>query len=202
MKKILLFMFSVLSVLSVWAADDATKILDKAASTFKAAGGVTISYTYDLNGDKGKGTIKMQGKKFVNTFADHVIWFNGKTLWTLVKENEEVNVTTPTPKELAGINPYSFLNMYKSGYKASMGKSTATYYEVILKAISPSTSMKSVVVHILKKNYQPCYVKLATVDGIENKISVTKYITKQSFSADTFAFNPKKYPNVDVVDLR
>lgn len=202
MKKILLFMISVLSVLSVWAADDATKILDKAASTFKAAGGVTISYTYDLNGDKGKGTIKMQGKKFVNTFADHVIWFNGKTLWTLVKENEEVNVTTPTPKELAGINPYSFLNMYKSGYKASMGKSTATYYEVILKAISPSTSMKSVVVHILKKNYQPCYVKLATVDGIENKISVTKYITKQSFSADTFAFNPKKYPNVDVVDLR
>jgi outer membrane lipoprotein-sorting protein len=195
-------MFSVLSVVSVWAADDATKILDKAASTFKAAGGVTISYTYDLNGDKGKGTIKMQGKKFVNTFADHVIWFNGKTLWTLVKENEEVNVTTPTPKELAGINPYSFLNMYKSGYKASMGKSTATYYEVILKAISPSTSMKSVVVHILKKNYQPCYVKLATVDGIENKISVTKYITKQSFSADTFAFNPKKYPNVDVVDLR
>jgi len=202
MKKILLFMISVLSVLSVWAADDATKILDKAASTFKAAGGVTISYTYDLNGDKGKGTIKMQGKKFVNTFADHVIWFNGKTLWTLVKENEEVNVTTPTPKELAGINPYSFLNMYKSGYKASMGKSTATYYEVILKAISPSTSMKSVVVHILKKNYQPCYVKLATVDGIENKISVTKYITKQSFSADTFTFNPKKYPNVDVVDLR
>ena len=202
MKKILLFMFSVLSVVSVWAADDATKILDKAASTFKAAGGVTISYTYDLNGDKGKGTIKMHGKKFVNTFADHVIWFNGKTLWTLVKENEEVNVTTPTPKELAGINPYSFLNMYKSGYKASMGKSTATYYEVILKAISPSTSMKSVVVHILKKNYQPCYVKLATVDGIENKISVTKYITKQSFSADTFAFNPKKYPNVDVVDLR
>jgi len=202
MKKILLFMISVLSVLSVWAADDATKILDKAASTFKAAGGVTISYTYDLNGDKGKGTIKMHGKKFVNTFADHVIWFNGKTLWTLVKENEEVNVTTPTPKELAGINPYSFLNMYKSGYKASMGKSTATYYEVILKAISPSTSMKSVVVHILKKNYQPCYVKLATVDGIENKISVTKYITKQSFSADTFAFNPKKYPNVDVVDLR
>ncbi len=202
MKKILLFMISVLSVVSVWAADDATKILDKAASTFKAAGGVTISYTYDLNGDKGKGTIKMQGKKFVNTFADHVIWFNGKTLWTLVKENEEVNVTTPTPKELAGINPYSFLNMYKSGYKASMGKSTATYYEVILKAISPSTSMKSVVVHILKKNYQPCYVKLATVDGIENKISVTKYITKQSFSADTFAFNPKKYPNVDVVDLR
>ena len=202
MKKILLFMFSVLSVLNIWAADDATKILDKAASTFKAAGGVTISYTYDLNGDKGKGTIKMQGKKFVNTFAGHVIWFNGKTLWTLVKENEEVNVTTPTPKELAGINPYSFLNMYKSGYKASMGKSTATYYEVILKAISPSTSMKSVVVHILKKNYQPCYVKLATVDGIENKISVTKYITKQSFSADTFAFNPKKYPNVDVVDLR
>ena len=202
MKKILLFMISVLSVLSVWAADDATKILDKAASTFKAAGGVTISYTYDLNGDKGKGTIKMQGKKFVNTFADHVIWFNGKTLWTLVKENEEVNVTTPTPKELAGINPYSFLNMYKSGYKASMGKSTATYYEVILKAISPSTSMKSVVVHILKKNYQPCYVKLATVDGIENKISVTKYITKQNFSADTFVFNPKKYPNVDVVDLR
>ena len=202
MKKILLFMFSVLSVLNIWAADDATKILDKAASTFKAAGGVTISYTYDLNGDKGKGTIKMQGKKFVNTFAGHVIWFNGKTLWTLVKENEEVNVTTPTPKELAGINPYSFLNMYKSGYKASMGKSTATYYEVILKAISPSTSMKSVVVHILKKNYQPCYVKLATVDGIENKISVTKYITKQSFSADTFVFNPKKYPNVDVVDLR
>ena len=202
MKKLFVFMISLLSVMNVLAEDEATKILDKAASAFKAAGGVTISYTYDLNGDTGKGTIKMQGKKFVNTFGDHVIWFNGKTLWTLVKENEEVNVTTPTPKELVGINPYSFMNMYKQGYKASMGKSTATYYEVILKATSPSTSMKSVVVHILKKNYEPCYVKLATVDGIENKITVTKYITNQNFSADTFAFNPKKYPNVDIVDLR
>ena len=92
-------MISLLSVVNVFAADNATKILDQAASKFKAAGGVLIGYSYDMNGETGKGTIKMQGKKFVNTFADHVIWFNGKTLWTLVKENEEVNVTTPTPKE-------------------------------------------------------------------------------------------------------
>ena len=202
MKKLFVFMISLLSVVNVFAADDATKILDQAASKFKAAGGVLIGYSYDMNGETGKGTIKMQGKKFVNTFADHVIWFNGKTLWTLVKENEEVNVTTPTPKELAGINPYSFLDMYKSGYKASMGKSTDTYYEVVLTSTSASNNMKNVVVHILKNTYEPRYVKLTTADGVVNKVTVTKYAVNQKYNSDTFTFNPKKYPNIDIVDLR
>jgi outer membrane lipoprotein-sorting protein len=119
-----------------------------------------------------------------------------------VKENEEVTVTTPTPKELAGINPYSFLDMYKSGYKASMGKSTATYYEVVLTSTSASNNMKNVVVHILKNTYEPRYVKLTTVDGVVNKVTVTKYAVNQKYNSDTFTFNPKKYPNIDIVDLR
>ena len=174
MKKLFVFMISLLSVVNVFAADNATKILDQAASKFKAAGGVLIGYSYDMNGETGKGTIKMQGKKFVNT----------------------------TPKELAGINPYSFLDMYKSGYKASMGKSTATYYEVVLTSTSASNNMKNVVVHILKNTYEPRYVKLTTVDGVVNKVTVTKYAVNQKYNSDTFTFNPKKYPNIDIVDLR
>ena len=129
------------------------------------------------------------------------MWFNGKSLWTLVKENEEVNLTNPTESEIAKLNPNSYLNLYKKGYKASKGKSTSVYHEVILQATSAKATIQKIIVKIDKKTYQPTYIHL-TGKGLNSEINITKYQTSQKFSVGTFTFNSKQYPDYELIDLR
>ena len=39
---------------------------------------------------------QLSGQKFVVNMGGTITWFDGKTMWSYVKKNEEVNVTTPT----------------------------------------------------------------------------------------------------------
>ena len=181
-------------------AQSAMKILDTAAANFQKTKGVKITYAFSSGGEHGNGTIKLSGQKFVNDMGDMAVWFNGKTMWTLVKSNEEVNVTTPTAKEIAKMNPYAFMSLYKKGYKATMGKSSATFHEVLLTATDAKASLQNITVRIDKKTNQLQYVKM-NGQGAQIEISVKSY-TAQSFNDATFTFNAKNYPDVDVIDLR
>ena len=199
-----LFFLSILlcGLLTSFAQKTAMKVLDDAAASFKKAGGVKVAYTYSMNGQQGSGTIMMLGQKFKNDLGEHVVWFNGKTMWTLVKSNEEVNVTEPTAQEIASMNPYAFVSMYKKGFNASFGKSTKQQYEIILKSNGKQGGAKQIVLRLNKSSLQPTYVKMTGTDGNAVEITVTSFAKGQKYNDATFTFNPKQYPDVEVVDLR
>ena len=180
----------------------AVNVLDQAAAKFKAAGGLTIGYTFSMNGQQGSGTIQMSGQKFRNDLGDHIVWFDGKTMWTLVKANDEVNVTEPTAQEIATMNPYAFVSMYKKGYSATFGKSTNKYHEIILTSITKQASAKKILLRLAKSSLQPTYVSMTPADGNVVDISVTSFKSGPKFGDSTFRFHPKSYPDVEVVDLR
>lgn len=182
-------------------SQNAIKILDTAAANYKKASGVKINYTYTIGSEHGKGVLKSDGNKFVNDTGNIIVWFNGKSLWTLVKENEEVNLTNPTEREITKLNPNSYLNLYKKDYKASMGKSTSVCYEVILQANSAKATIQTIIVKIDKKTYYPSFIHISG-KGINTDINVTQYLTSQKFSIGTFSFNPKQYPDYELIDLR
>lgn len=176
------------------------QILDKAASSFKSAGGIKASFTISADGHSGSGTIKMSGNKFVCTVGSQTVWFNGKTMWTYVKDNEEVNVTNPTTAEISKMNPYTFLSMYKKGYSATKGNSTKLYHEVVLTPTVMS-DYKKIIVRFDKSSYRLLYANMQT-DKSSTTINVTSYSKGQKYSDSTFSFNKKNYPDVEVIDLR
>ena len=178
------------------------KLLDKTAASFQNAGGIKAEYVYTMNGQKGSGTILMQGRKFMNDLGEQAVWFDGKTMWTLVRNNEEVNVTEPTPQEIASMNPYAFVSMYKKGYKASFGKSTTAYHEILLKPSGREATAKQILLRFSKQTLQPVYMKMQTNDRNEVEIAVKSFAKGQKFGAGTFTFNPKLFPDVEVIDLR
>lgn len=183
-------------------AQNAVSILDKAASVYRNAGGVKAQFMVKSDGNSATGLIMLSGQKFFCNMGGGIMtWFDGKTMWSYVVKNEEVNVTTPTGAELSRINPYAFLSMYKKDYKASMGKSTKLYYEIVLNAVSSSASLRKVVIRISKASYHPLYIKLVS-RKVVNEITVTGYTDKQKYSDSTFRFNSKKYPKAEIIDLR
>lgn len=182
-------------------AQDANNILDKTAATLKAGGNVKIGFTLEVDGTSSVGYIKLQGQKFVVNMGGSITWFDGKTMWTYVKANEEVNVTAPTAAEAAKMNPYAFLSFYKKGYTAKMGNSSAKEHEVILTG-SQSSSYKKVVIRINKSTNTPSNIKMTSSKDVVTVIKCNSFLKNQKYKASTFQFNKKNYPQVEVVDLR
>lgn len=182
-------------------AQNATSVLDKSSATLRAAGNVKIGFTLELDGGASAGYIKLQRQKFVVNVGGSITWFDGKTMWTYVKANEEVNVTNPSADAVAKMNPYAFLSFYKKGYTVKMGKGTAKEHEVLLtgKSGSPYTN---VVVRINKSTQYPTFIKMTSLKGAVTTIRCNSFLKNQKYKDSTFQFNKKNYPDAEIVDLR
>ena len=209
MKKIastlFLLLFAVATLFAQQSNNQAVKLLDKASYAFTSAGGVKIGFSISAPSGSLSGTLKLKNSKFYLSTPQMEVWFNGKTQWSYVKANEEVNVSNPDADELQHINPYAFLNLYKNGYTCTMGKkkvySSRKINEVVLTAQDKKTSLKTINIYLDAKTNNPLFVSMQTNKGTTN-IKISSYSAKQNFSDTLFNFNKRKYPKVDVVDLR
>lgn len=186
-------------------AQSAADIMDSAAKQFKKNKSVESNYTiiFTDNGQRKTmtGGIVMQGNKYVNVMQGTKIWFNGKTQWTYVKENEEVTVTNPDKSDMAANNPYYFINSYKEDFNVSLLSETASAYEMKLTPKQKGSDIQSVVLKFSKTNYRPLSLNINSGNG-NVEIRIVSYKTGRSFRGNSFNFNKKKYPDVEIIDLR
>lgn len=212
MKKLIVALFiSGIGVLPAFAQlKDAKEILEKTSEAFQKAGGIKATFEVSVlqkgaSVGKTEGYIRAKGEKFVLNVEEAATWFDGKTQWTYLQNSNEVNISTPTEEELQEINPYAFLSVYRGAYNYKLGK-TSTWkgkpvYEVILTS-GLKQQIAQLTLYITRNSYEPIYMKARLTDGTENEIVVKEYKTKQTFADTVFAFDPKKYPNVEIIDLR
>ena len=182
MRKILTCILCMLSI--TVGAQNARNILDATAAKIRQMGDVRATFVATVfNGttEQGstQGTILIQGKKMQIMADDAKIWYNGKTQWSLMPESGEVNVSTPTEREMSNMNPYSFLGFYKNGYKMK-----ARLY-----------------VDVSKNDYTPLCIRVRQ-DNDWNRISIHSLQGNQHFTDSDFEFPKSEYPNVEIIDLR
>lgn len=180
-------------------AQTAKSVLDKAAQTITVKEGVKANFKMTGSHGHTSGTILIKGKKFHATTTVATIWFDGKTQWTYMKNNDEVNVSNPTEAQLQAINPYNFINLYKRGYNYTINTAGKDYV-VHLLANSGERKIKELFVTVDKKNYQPKQVKM-----LQGKKWTTFDITnikKEKLADGQFRFNSKDFPKAEIIDLR
>ncbi len=202
MKKILLIITALLlSASHTFAQKDAKarEVLDNTSQSLLRAGGIRATF-----GGSTEGTLLLKGECFYLNAGGVQSWFDGKTQWSYVEANEEVNISSPTPEELQGIHPYAFLSLYKNGYnykyigaKTRNGKSG---YEVVL---TPERKQDITAITLfVSREYQPIYIKVEQQQMPANEIFITSCQTNQPLDVAAFRFEPKKFPDAEVIDLR
>ena len=180
-------------------AQSAKFVLDKAAATVTASSGVKANFRMTTTTGNTSGTIAIKGKKFFATTPQAKVWFDGKTQWTYLKNNDEVNISNPTEAQLQAINPYNFITLYKRGYTYTMN-TAGTNYVVHLTADNANKKIKELFITVNKKSYEPMQVKM-----LQGKKWTTFDITsiKKQNSADSqFRFNSADFPKAEIIDLR
>ena len=194
------FIFYILSfILSPAGAQTAKQVLDKTAAIVSAKQGAQAKFTMSGNGVNTTGTLAIKGRKFHATTPQAIVWFDGKTQWTYMKKNDEVNVSTPTNDQLQSVNPYHFIYMYKQGYTSTLAKKGPNY-EVHLKATDKKKSISEMYITVNQKNSIPSQLRIKQQKGWTT-IDVRDFKTT-ALTDGIFRFNSKDFPSAEVIDLR
>ena len=202
MKRLVIVLSFIVGLLSGGSvhAQTAKQVLDKCAAAVSAREGMQADFTMSsAQYGEASGQIMVKGKMFMASTSVASLWFDGRTLWTYMVKNNEVNVTTPNETQLQVLNPYNFINMYKKDFTYTMTQ-TADVYNVHLTSTDTSRKVKEMFIAVDKKTYHPTEVKVLqnqkwTTFTIENLKTV-------KLADNTFRFNSKDFPTAEVIDLR
>ena len=210
---IILLILSLCSLFNVHCsmafAQDAMKVLDIAADRIQKAGNVKIEYKASIFAGatekaSNSGTMWLQGSKMKLDAEGIMTWYDGKTRWCYVPSVNEVSIDEPSKKEMAAMNPYTFMGIYKKGFKMSVKETVLrgeAVYEVYLRAKYAKMDVKEVYVDIRKSDYQPLCIRVRE-DNDWQRVSVLNFKGNLQLNDDFFVFPEKEYPNAIKNDMR
>ncbi|MBR4757205.1 MAG: hypothetical protein IK084_00195 [Bacteroidaceae bacterium] len=213
MKKTILYILCSLFTVLAWGGTKDTntrKVLDATASHLNKAGGISLNFTATTLQGKtpqgtASGTMDIQGKKFTITMPEMQSWFDGKTQWTMLTDDDEVSISEPTGAELQAINPYAFIDIYKQGFNYKMKKGTLSNgkngYKIFLNADNKKQEIREIYLEV-DNQYNPVRVSMRQGKSQWVRIIVNSFRTGQKFDSDHFTFPKAKYPNAIIIDLR
>lgn len=177
----------------------------KAIPSFEAS--LTSSLTNESEGikDEFKGKVVVKGEKFKLSLEDQEVINNGTTVWTYLPAAKEVNVDNFDPSG-DDVNPTKIFDMYKKGFKyLYLGDKTEAGIvceEVDLVPEKKDAQYFKVKMMIVKKDKSIQSWTMFDKSGNRYKYSITKFIPNVKVDDAFFTFDPKKYPGVEVIDLR
>ena len=203
---LILFSFQGISAQNNAQAEKAiTDLLSGAkTSAIKTNFKLTIHDKRDPQPMVSTGTFTLKGNKFVFEIDAMKAWFDGKTQWAYVHQNNEVSITEPTVKELSETNPMSILSGFRSKCVIRFSgkvKSSQNYcIEMIPK--TKNNDITKIDVQINKTNGALVSIKLLNKNGGTTLLALSNFQKGINVSDNTFVFSSAKHKGVTVNDLR
>ncbi|WP_113654183.1 LolA family protein [Pedobacter namyangjuensis] len=215
MKKILVALLVLGTGLVANAQTDAKakEILAAVSKKYRTYDIVKSDFTFTLNNAQAKvketqqGTlyVKANANKYKVAMTNQDLISDGKVQWTYLKNDKEVQISNVDNSGDA-LNPAKIFTIYEKGFKylyTGESKSGAKTYQMI--ELSPTDTKKSVFkvrLSIDKATKQIANIVIYEKNGNTYTYNVKTFSPNVKVPETTFAFDAKKYPGVEVVDLR
>ena len=98
---------------------EAQNLLELASRQMESYDNIKFEFSYVLNNrmeqinQESSGQVTVANEKYKLNFLDAIQLFDGKALYTIVPENEEITITQANDDEDFGINPKELLKFHK-----------------------------------------------------------------------------------------
>ncbi|ADY51430.1 outer membrane lipoprotein carrier protein LolA [Pseudopedobacter saltans DSM 12145] len=190
----------------------AKSILADVSKKFRSYNVVKADFTYTFTNRQANetqsqsGTLWVQSKfnKYKVNLPGQEIVSDGKNQWTYLKEDNEVQIAEIDNSPDA-LNPAQIFTIYEKGFKyVYIGDSKLNGKVVHQIELAPLASRSFSKIKLLIDKASKTISSFAVYDKNGNIYSylIKTFIPNVNVSASTFAFDQKKYPGVEVVDLR
>ncbi len=212
MKRILFFLAGAsLSLTAAQAQADATKagdILESMSSKYKSVNAFKAQFAYAMESpgsgikENATGDITVKGNKFHLKLGDQEVINNGSTVWTYLKDANEVTITDYEPSD-DDITPSNIYTVYKKGYKYTLvAKESNKADDVIdLTPDNKNSQISKIRITINKKDKSIKSFRTFERNGNKYNYTISKF-TPVEVDDKSFVFDKAKYKGVEVEDLR
>ena len=178
-------------------------LLDKVSKNMLNKENMYFEFVYKLDNSKEKisqeieGNAQISGEKYKLNFMDIEQIYDGYKTYTIIPENEEINIETGDGNSDLVIKPTSLLTFYTSGYR----------YEWDIKQIVMGRTIQYVKLLPIEENSEVKYLLIGVdinnlnlfkiIEIGKNGTNTTLKIKNQSYNIslpeDNFKFNPESY---------
>ena len=214
MKKINIILIILLNTMVVFSQNDpeAEKLLDKVSETIKAYESMYININHNLSNEEevidqtNKVSFVKKGDKYNVKWNNITFIYNGKKLYTINPDDEEVTVSTEDLDEESTITPNKILTFFEEGYEFKMDitqdVTVVDYYEqrvrkllqyVKLVPIDSDSEIEYILLAIEKGNNRIYKSIERGKNGTITTYTITSFEVDLPLNDDLFFFNKKDY---------
>lgn len=202
MKK-LIIIFTLVITGNVFAQSDAKALLNEVSTKVKAYKNISLNFKYELNNvseninQETKGSVTIEGDKYVLNILGITRIYDGKTLFNISPEDEEVTVSSENTEDEGTITPSKMLSFYEEGYTYKMDivqnvKGRKIQF-VKLNPIDSNSETKHVLLGIDATTKHIYNLIEVGKNNIKTTLTVNSFKTDQSISEALFTFDESKY---------
>jgi outer membrane lipoprotein-sorting protein len=197
---------------------EAGALLKASSAKYKSMGAVEVEFTLTTRSPKIKadepeskyievlnGKIWLKGNQFKIVLNGNEVYCNGKDIWTYIVKNKECQLNEYVESDQV-FSPSKIFNLVESGYphqikeKKNFKGKNVTVIEML-----PGTrkvSFFKIDAAIDDNTKEVLEVKIYEKNGVHYIYNISKLTVLQNISSSDFAFDAKKHPGVNIVDLR
>lgn len=155
--------------------------------------------------EKQPGTIHLKDDKYRLEMNNQEIICDNKTIWTYMKESKEVNINTYKPDK-KNITPSQIFTVYEKDFLSAPieeANENGTLMQIVdITPIDKSKTFFKIKISISKKDNSIKRFKIFDKNGNRYTYEIQKFEPNIKLDDTLFTFDPKKYPGIEVIDLR
>lgn len=189
---------------------DGKKVLDAVSAKFKTYKSVQAKFFLKIENASGKnlgtktGSVYMKGNKYRVSIPGQDIYSDGKDVWTYDKSSNEVTINRIDPSANSITPQKLFTNFYDKDFLYKLNgvvkQSGKSMQEVELTPIDKTKAFHKVLLYV--NNATINTTKIFEKTGNRYTYSVNGMSANATIPESTFVFDTRKFPGVEVVDLR
>lgn len=202
MKKIISILLITLSV-SAFSQNKGKTLLQEVSAKVKSYENISIDFKYVLENtsenikQETRGDVVMQGEKYRLNILGITRLFDGKTMYSISPEDEEVTISSDNIDEEDNITPSKMLSFYEDGYTYAMDieqniKGRKVQY-VKLTPIDSNSEIKHILLGIDKQTKHIYNLIQIGKNGTKTTLTVNSFKTNEPLSKTLFTFDANKY---------
>lgn len=203
MNKIITLLLIVSSSLTFSQDNEAKSLLNKVSEKVKSYDNISIDFKYVLQNlsenvkQETRGDVIIQGDKYKLNILGVTRIFDGKTLYSISPEDEEVTISKDNSEDENSITPSKMLSFYERGYTYKMDITQNIQGRKIqyvkLTPIDTDSEIKNILLGI-DANTNHIYNLIETgKNGTQTTLTVNSFKTNEPLSKTLFTFDESKY---------
>lgn len=206
MKKILfLLAFLTFPIFLNAQGNSARALLDEVSTKIESYNNVYLEFNYNLENKAEKvsqetrGNLTLQKNLYNLKYMGVERIFDGKKVYLIVHEDEEVIISKNDKNDEGSITPSKMFNFYKSGYTIKMDivqkNSGRDIQFVKLTPIDSNSEIRYILIGVDTQTKHIAKLIEVGNNGTQTSLIVTNFKTNQPISNKLFTFDVAKYKN-------